>query len=365
MKHAFNYKSEYLDENLNKVVAAGLELTKMFADANGKTDDKYMAESRKFNEVLGHYCVTEAGVKYTGLEQFKNPTITGKAAFKEAFTAVIAQIITPVAPVAVSSQFMDMAEVHNISWGQTAQFPISANDLFYVSEIAEGVKHGGMQKLYNDELVVNPTPKQIRFQMDWYQFASGLFDFGAWSYKMGQSFAGYIQKQVIDSLTTVITDGIAASSPYFTTGFSDTNHITIAQNVKMANANADVYAMGTMITLGKAYPNTLGLQYGLGEDIARKGYLDMYKGVRLVEIDQAMLPGTVNTTATRMISDSTLYYIAMGQYKPIKIVFEGDVASVETIPTESSDKSMGLAITMRFGVSAVVGSKFGAITTIV
>jgi len=365
MKHVFNYKSEMLDDNLNKVVAAGLELTKMYADANGKTGSDYEVARTKYNEVLANYCVTEAGFKYEGLSQFKNPNITGRTAFKEAFTAVIAQIITPVAPVAVSAQFMDMAETHQIGWGETAQFVIQSNDLFYVSEIAEGVKHGGMQRIYNDEITVNPTPKNIRFDMPFYQFAAGLFDFGAWSYKMGQSYAGYIQKQVVDSLTTVITNGLAASSPYHASGFSDLNHIVVARNVKMANANAQVYGMGTMVALGKAYPSVVGLQYGLGEEISKKGFLDLYKGVKLVEIDQAMMPGTVNTTATAMISDSTIYYIAMSAYKPIKIVFEGDAATVETVATESSDRTMGLSVTMRFGISAVVGSKFGSISSIV
>jgi len=365
MKHVFNYKSEMLDDNLNKVVAAGLELTKMYADANGKTGSDYEVARTKYNEVFANYCVTQAGFKYDGIHQFKNPNITGKTAFREAFNAVVAQVITPVAPVAVSAEYMELAEIHQIGWGDTARFVIESNDLFYVSEIAEGVKHGGMQRVYNDEITVNPTPKNIRYDMNFYQYASGMFDFGAWSYKMGQSFAGYIQKLVVDSLTSVITTGLAASSPYFTTGYSTANFINISEKVKAANGNADVYSMGTLTTLGKVLPETVGLQYGLGEEIAKKGFLDEYRGTKLMPITQAMLPGTVNTTASLIIPNDTLYFIAMAAYKPIKIVFEGDAATVETVATESSDRTMGLSVTMRFACSSVVGSKFGAITTIV
>lgn len=137
--------------------------------------------------------------------------------------------------------------------------------------------------------------------------------------------------------------------------------MNIAQRVSTANSNADVYCMGTLTALGNVFPNQLGLQYGLGKDIAETGKLDRYKGIKLLEIDQAMMPGTVNTTATLMIPNNYLYFVAMDQYKPVKVVFEGENVTVETIPTQTPDKTGGLAVTMRIGVSSVVGSRFGAI----
>jgi hypothetical protein len=55
----------------------------------------------------------------------------------------------------------------------------------------------------------------------------------------------------------------------------------------------------------------------------------------------------------------------MGANRPIKVVFEGQNVVVETVATETADKTMGMNIQMRIGISAVVGSKFGAITDIV
>lgn len=182
-----------------------------------------------------------------------------------------------------------------------------------------------------------------------------------WAYKLGLSFGGYIQKLIVDTFTAVINDYETNSSPYWANGFSDANFLNVAQKVQAANGNADVYCMGTLTALGNVFPSTVGLQYGLGEELAKDGKLDKYKGVKLLEIEQAMIPGTVNTTATLMIPNNFLYFIAMGQYKPIKVVFEGENVTIESVATQTPDKTGGLTVTMRIGVSSVVGSRFGAI----
>jgi len=360
----FRY-SGLVDDVANKIIKGGIELTKKYAELKGKTNEEYNSDNHKFVEALSEYCVKSAGFAWNGLETLKNPQVTNSVAFKEKFNAIVAQIITPVAPAVISQRYMDLAEVKQIGWGETARFIVKSNELFQVNDIAEGVQFGGLQRLYNDEITVNPTPKQIRFDIPWYQVAAGIFDMGEWAYKIGLSFGGYIQKNIVDAFTGVITSMTAASSPYVANGFTDSNFLTIAQRVQTANANAEVYCMGTVNALGTVFPSTVGLQYGLGEQIAEEGFLQRYKGVRLMPIEQAQVPGTINTTATLMIPNNVLYFVAMGQYKPIKVVFEGENVTVETVPTQTPDKTAGLAITMRFGVASVVGSKFGAITGIV
>lgn len=154
----------------------------------------------------------------------------------------------------------------------------------------------------------------------------------------------------------------AASSPYTAAGFTDAQFVTVGQRVKAANANKQIFVFGTLIALGSVIPATLGLQYGLGEEWSKVGYLDAYKGFRLMEIDQALVPNTVNTTANLIVPNDMLYFIATDGYRPIKVVFEGANVTVETVPTETPDKTGGLAITMRVGTTVAVGSKFGALS---
>ena len=352
------------DDIANKLVEGGITLTRKYSESNGKFTEDYEKDNKEYMESIVRYCASKAGFNFTDISMVNNPQVLSNRMFQDTYNLIVAQVISPVAPAVVSNTYSEMAEVKQIGWGDTARFIVESNDLFYVSDIAEGVQNGGLQRMYNNEFTINPTPKQIRYNMEWYQVASGVFNFGQWAYKLGASFAGYIQKLIINSFTSVVTDGIAGASPYFFNGFSDANYVTGVQRVKTANGNADVYAMGTLAVLGKVFPSTVGLQYGLGQEIAKKGYLDMYKGARLMEIEQAMLPTTINTTATLMIPDDTLYFIAMGQNRPIKVVFEGENVVVETLANQTADKTMGMAVTMRFAVSSVVGSKFGAIINI-
>jgi hypothetical protein len=359
----FRYKG-LLDEVANKIIKGGIELTKEYSTNKGKMTDEYEKNNRQFTESFMEYCVKSAGFAWNGIETVKNPQILNSTSFREKFNAIVAQIITPVAPAVISNQYMELAEVKQVGWGETGRFIVKSNELFTVNDVAEGVQLGGLQRLYNDEVTVNPLPKQIRYDIPWYQVAAGIFDFGEWSYKIGASFGGYIQKLIVNTFTGVITDLSGASSPYVANGFSDANFINITQRVQAANGNADVYCMATLAALGTVFPNTVGLQYGLGQQIAEEGFLQKYKGARLVEIEQAMIPGTLNTTATLMIPNTVLYFVAMGQYRPIKVVFEGENVTIESVPTQTPDKTGGLTITMRFGVASVVGSKFGAITGI-
>jgi hypothetical protein len=362
---------ELPDEAGNALVAAGIKLTEMYA---GNKENKnltfaeredYEQANKTFTESFIKYCVESSGVaKYTGLDILKNPMVSRDEGFRRKFNAVIAQVMTPVAPAVVSQEFMDISEVKQIGWGETGRFIVKSNDLFLVNDIAEGVQTGGLQRLYNNEFTVNPTPKQIRFDIPWYEVAAGNLDFGEWSFKVGASFGGYINANIIYTFTTQITTYVSAASPYVAVGFSDANFITIAQRVSTANANAEVYCMGSLLTVGKVLPSTTGLQYGLGEQWTKQGYLDKYKGVRILPMSPAQVPGTVNTSALMIVPDGQLYFIGMGTYKPIKVVFEGENVVVESIPTETPDKTGGMAVTFRMGISSIVGSRFGAITSV-
>jgi hypothetical protein len=368
MKHfaKFNH-SPLMDEAANALVEAGIELTKKYVatlekGATMADKEEYTKDNIEFSNLYMKHCVEKAGYKFTGTDLLKNPQVYSDTEFNKHFRAVLAQIITPVAPAVITQKYCMVAEVRQIGWGETARFVIKSNDLFVVNDIAEGVRTGGLQRVYNDEFTVNPTPKQIRYDIPWYQVAAQIFDWGDFAYKIGLSFSSYINLLVIRAFADVVADWGIASSPYVTNGFSDSNYITIAQRVQAANGGSDVIVLGSLATVGTIFSNELGLQYGLGEEINKNGFLDKYKGYRIAYLDPSMIGTTVNTTATLVVPEQVLYFIPVGLEKPIKIVFEGENVTIEAIPTQTADKTGGLQITMRLGVNAVVGQRFGAIT---
>lgn len=371
-----------LDEKQKVLVESGYKVVKQyFAERNvngGKKEfasllgDAKAEDIREMNnkvvEKIAKYSADKAGFDTTNftLKDVANPNVHNHPNFKYNFAAVMAQIMTPVIPAMVSSDFMDMADVSNVSWGDTARFKVNSNDVFYVTRMAEGILKGSVQRTYNNEITVNPEPYNITTAVDWYQVASGLFDIGEFVYKVGVSYNAYITQMIIQALTA----NIAAGTPnaYFTNGFTTAKFNRIAELLRAANGGAKIRAYGTMVGLSAVIPdgtsgsNYSNMQIGLGEEWSRVGHLGTYMDVDLVRIPQIVLPNTVNTTPLVGIPDSTIYMFADGGYKPVKIVFEGTAITADIVPTESPDKEMGLSLTMRMGSTFVAASKYGAIT---
>jgi len=91
------------------------------------------------------------------------------------------------------------------------------------------------------------------------------------------------------------------------------------------------------------------------------GYLDQYLGVPLIALKNVLIPGTTNSTADLVLDDHIIYLVPVAGDRPVKIVFEGNEVSVAYDPEHTSDVRYGLTITLRVGVSAICGAKYGTI----
>lgn len=378
--------------NLNKADARFSALTdaeKLLVEAGFEVVKQYVAkkaqnsERKSFAELLSDvkidgendndlivekmvkYSLEKAGVDVSNFElkDIANPMLHNKVVFKETFNNILSQIITPIIPAMISAEFMDFADIANIGWGDTARFQVKSNDIYYVTRIAEGVLSGSVQRVYNDELTVNPEPYNIKTTVDWYQVAAGIFDLGEFVYRIGISFSAYVTQMVIDAITNYITAN--ASTSYVVNGFSTLTFARLAEILRAANGGARVRAYGTLAALSAIIPEAsayTGLREGLGEEWSKVGYIGVYKDVDLMRIPQILLPNTVNTTPLVGIPDTTVYLMADGGNKPVKLVFEGSAITIDIIPTESPDKEMGISVTHRMGMTFVAASKMGAVT---
>ena len=324
-------------------------------------------ELRLQNEAIVKYALEgtrfEAKFEQVGLECMKNPQITKNETVRSNFEAVIAEVINAIAPSVTSADYSRfLAEVRQVGWGDTARFIIRSNELFKVNEVAEGVNRGVLQPIFDNEVTVNPSPIEIATAIDWYAVAAGVFDWGDFGLRAGRSFEAYIFLKVIAAMTSVTADMVGAG--YIANGYTTDNWTNIVQKVSAANGGIPVYAIGSLGALMKintAGANGLGLQYFVGEDYLSKGYLDKFLGARMIPVDPALVPTTINTSAKLAVPDNKIYLVAADSYKPVKIVFEGTSMTVERIPEETTDKRYGIRIQMRVGISAIVGSKFGRI----
>lgn len=369
-----------LDNDQKVLVEGGFKVVKQYmAEKNKETnkslfamlDDKSIDDRKALNDItvekIAKYSASRAGFntdEFT-LEAVANPNIHNNRVFKETFGAVLAQIMTPIVPAMISTEFMDLADTANIGWGDTARFKVNSNDTFYVTRLAEGILNGSVQRTYNNEITVNPEPYNITVAVDWYQVAAGMFDLGDFVYKVGISYNAYITQMIIQAIGANITKN--ASTSYIVNGFTTSTFAKLAEILRAANGGAKIRAYGTLPALSAVIPSgttNANLQVGLGEEWAKVGYIGRYMDVDLVRIPQILLPNTVNTKPLTGIPDNTIYMFADNGYKPVKLVFEGSAFTHDIVPTESPDKEMGLSLTMRMGHTFIAASKYGAITGI-
>ena len=367
-----------LDEKAKVLVESGFNDVKQYMAENKKPAAKaFEGETfsgdrkeldAKIIEKIAKYSMEKAGISTDNfaLSDVANPAIHGNPNFKYTFGAVMAQIMTPIVPAMVSSEFMDMADVANIAWGDTARFKVHSNDTFFVTRQAEGIQTGSIQRVYNNELTVNPEPYNITTAVDWYQIAAGIFDLGEFVYKVGISFSAYITQMVVQAITANVAAG--TPSAYFTNGFTTLKFTRLAELLRAANGGAKIRCYGTLAALSNIRPeggtasDVVNMQMQLGEEWSKVGKISTYMDVDLIRIPQIVLPNTVNTAPLTGIPDSTVYLFADGGYKPVKLVFEGSAITHDIVPTETPDKEMGLSLTMRMGSTFVAASKYGAIT---
>jgi len=238
-----------------------------------------------------------------------------------------------------------------------------------VNSLAEGIARGGQQTSSDTEYSVTARREQVSLYVDWYHVAANKQDWGKMVAKIGLSFQAYLTARIAKVLASIITnntsgnnkDGIAG---YMANGMTDANWLTVSRNVKLANGGADVYALGTSIALADVLPAesaTSGFRYFEDGAIVKDGFLPSYKKVPLLELGNALIPNTINSTPVVVLPDDIIYMMPLGMNKPIKVVYEGNSVSVEKDPMFAADHCYRITVDMRIGMDAVVGSKFGAI----
>lgn len=359
MMTMFNYNRK--DADFNEIIDECLALFN--ENIEGQSAD-YKERNKILNAAIAKYAVSgtrfESMFEEKGVEIFKDPRVTKNAEVRDNYNVVVSEYINSALPSVTSKLYNQFfAEIRQVGWGETAKFEVTSNELYQVNEVAEGVNRGVLQPIYNNEFTVNCKVTEVAAGIDWYPVAAGVFDWGDFGRRYTMSFQSYIQLKIMKALTAA-TNQIGAA--YQAAGVDTTNWTNIVDRVSAANGGMPVVALGTLAALNKVIPSTVGLQYGLGSEIVKEGKLDRYLATELIAIDQAMVPGTVNTTAQLLLPTNKIYFIARGAYKPVKVVFEGTSSVVEAIPDECTDRQYKIRIQEHVGVDAVVGSKFGTIT---
>ena len=137
--------------------------------------------------------------------------------------------------------------------------------------------------------------------------------------------------------------------------FDEKTFLQLCQKVAIASGK-EVRIAGTKIALaklGSALP-AAWVSDEMKNEKNTTGMLKVWNGISTIEIPQSFIRGTFNVRT----ADNKLFVLPMN-YKPIKLVYEGDVRTRELGMADTIDQTVDVETQIKFGIGVIFESYFG------
>lgn len=307
----------------------------------------------------------------------KDPSYARNEIFVRTLAEVAREVIQPVFFAIMDDVAADnLMRWEPVPFGGTKEIDIASNDVFLFEDSAWGSAHSASYNtLYGKTLTLNPRPFTTQAKIKWYQLAVNG-DIGQFYAAIIRGMWNKIYAMFIETLVSSVGNpayipaGLSASTYTSANWNQITTLVAAANGIKRDN----LMAFGTIKALSSVLPTDgtggaiVGLQYGLGEEWVRRGYLPNVAGVQILEVTPSIVPGTQNSTLETIgIPDDTIIIAAKGGYGYAPIYagyYEGSPLMLELRPEQTGDLTIDLTATAMFDIKPVFASKVGTITDI-
>lgn len=343
-----------------------------YEDANKKLQRNMMLYCA---EMAGKVTGEDAPETYEDFMRMQRKYLSDRN-FLRVLAGIVTDIITPVLP-AVATGAMDwFAQTVYVPLGQTYEVEIGSNDVFLFEDDSWGASRSKTANyLYSDTKTLNPTLRTAKATWKWYQLVGNNVD-------LGRTFNA-ITAGLYSKITGIWGNALVAASTntaYVPTNmqftYSNTNWVTAAKRVALVNNTSvrNVIAFGDLLALSHVLPSTANgantnldaaLSTMLGVEWAKYGYLGDFMGIRNFVLDNALVPGTQNTTITEVLPNNRIWMMAAGAYKPIYVAFEeGTPLTVEVTPDNAADYTLDVTVSASIDAAPIFGSKIATISPV-
>ena len=222
---------------------------------------------------------------------------------------------------------------------------------------------------------MNPQPKTAEIRMKWHQLVGNNVDFGRFFANLS---AGLYAKTmgIWNAVLTAAASDTTKIPSGLTYNFGSVNWVTLANKLSALNNTgiSNLVAFGNAVALSKVLPtqqtgstNTdmdAALAIMLGADYIRSGYMGEYMNVRLMPLQDAVVPGTQNGNVTTILSENQVWLMAANRRKPLTIAYNSYTPiQIELEPVETSGAFEYICnLTIALDSASVFASRVGLIT---
>lgn len=352
-------------------------------DSDALTDAQYRKLNKVFQEKHVLYAAKKAceASDMPAPETFEEFKLCGadfqkNRAFMRVLQGIYQQIVQPILPAVYSEAVSVFADVVEVVFGDTYSISVESNDIPIFQDSAWGASRSvPANRFYAKDYTLNPQPKTAEMRMKWHQLVGNNVDFGMFFANM---VAGMYAKTMgtwsammtaAASDTTLIPTGLSYN-------FSSLNWTRCANKVSALNNTpmTNLVGVGGAVALAKVLPTQAtgssnadmdaALAMLLGRDYIRNAQLGEFMKVRLMQITDAVVPGTQFGNVVTMLPEDKVWIMASNRRKPMTIAYNAYTPiQIEMEPEETNGAfEYILNLTIALDAVSVFSSRVGLIS---
>lgn len=347
--------------------------------ASVMTPEQYKEANVKFQQSSLLYAARQADavlgrVGPKDFEEFKKNgrDYVRNELFLKVLMGIWQEVLTPILPRVYSEAVDTFADTYEVGFGETQNISIGSNSIVLFSDSAWGASRSvPRERFYSKDYTLNPQPKTAQINAKWIQLVGNNVDFGQFFANITAGMYAKTMAMWNSAMNAAVADTSLVPSNLSVT-FSTQNWVKLANRLSAVNNTpiANHIAFGSYPALAQVLPTEVtgstnvnmdaAIATLLGTDYVRSGYLGEYMAVRLMPLQDVIIPGTQNTTVSTLLSDSTIYMMSGNGRRPMAIAFNSSSPiTLECDPSKSGDMELAVNITTALDLVAVFSDHIG------
>lgn len=346
------------------------------------TSAQYSALNKKFQHEHFLYaakiaCANNGMKAPETFEDFRKNLMLYKSnqSFLATLMGIYTEILTPIIPAVYSEAVGLFAEMVTVGIGESYQVTVDSGDIPIFQDSAWGASRSvPRNRFYSKDYTLVPSPRTAQCNWKWSQLIGNNVDFGKY---FANITAGIYSKTLVLWNSAMAE---AASNPALVPSglqytFSNQNWVAAANKVAALNNTkiSNIMGIGGAVALSKVLPKEVtgstnvnmdaAIATMLGADYTRTGYLGEFMAVRLMPIDDAIIPNTQFSTVQTVLDQTKIWLMAGNGYKPLTIAYNEDTPiQLEVDPSKAGDMELAVNITISLDSIALFQSKMALVT---
>lgn len=245
--------------------------------------------------------------------------------------------------------FNSLVDFRNVAEGDSPVFVVEDNNLFVVSDAADGTQGIRRQRLSGATEATIPTSmKIVRIYDEMNRVLSGRTDFNKMIDKVSESFRQKLLNDIYALWSGATATQLGGTTYFPEAGSYDEDALLdLVAHVEAAAGGKKATIVGTAKALRKIKESVVS--DGAKDELHNMGYIGKFYGTPVVATPQRHKVGT-----SEFVLDDNVITIIAGDDKPLKVVYEGDPIILMGDPMSNADFTQEYLYGCKYGCGIVL-----------